>query len=87
MPETSIAHWEELLRTAARAHRRVRIRFEYAGARETEYEREYEPYGIEDGSLIAFSYYRDEFRHIELDRILDVEILDATFEPRRPIDA
>lgn len=80
--------WIDVLREAGRQHRRVRIRFTYPGADQspTEYEREYEPYKIEDGQLVAYSYYRGAFRTMELDRIQDVQIRPESFEPRRPVE-
>ncbi len=80
--------WIDLLREAGRQHRRVRIRFSYPGAdsAHTEYEREYEPYKIEDGQLVAYSYYRGAFRTMELDRIQEVQIRPESFEPRRPVE-
>ncbi len=80
--------WTETLREAGRLHRRVRIRFSYPEAAEdqTEYEREMEPYKIEDGRLVAYSYYRGAFRTVELDRITNVQMRPESFEPRRPVE-
>jgi len=80
--------WTDILREAGRQHRRVRIRFSYPGAGEqpTEYEREYEPYAIEGGQLVAYSYYRGGFRTMELDRIQEVQLRPESFEPRRPVE-
>lgn len=80
--------WTEVLREAGRQHRRVRIRFEYPDAAEqgTEYEREYEPYKIEDGQLHVYSYYRGAFRTLQLDRIKNVQLRPESFEPRRPVE-
>lgn len=80
--------WIDVLRAAGRQHRRVRIRFTYPDAdqKHTEYEREYEPYKIEAGQLVAYSYYRGAFRTMELDRIQDVQIRPESFEPRRPVE-
>ena len=87
MTEVAKTPWENVLRRAAREHRRVRIRFEYQGARETEYEREWEPYEVTPTTVTAFSYYRDEYRTLDLDRITDVEVREETFQPRRDIRA
>jgi len=81
MPE-----FETMLRAAGQQNRRVRVRFSYPGEVQTEYERELEPYAIADGQLIAYSYFRDAYRTVELDRITDVEVRPETFTPRRPVD-
>ena len=39
-----------------------------------------------DGCAVAFSYFRNEFRSDPLKHIVDVEIHDVQFEPRRPIE-
>ncbi len=76
---------EQLLREAGRQRRSVKIRLELESGTETE--REMEPYAItEDGVLIAFSYFRDEFRTVPLKEILGVRVTDKTFSPRRPVD-
>lgn len=77
---------ENTLREAGRQRRRVRIRFQYQGEQVQEYEREYEPYAIRDGQLVAFSYFRDEFRTLPLGDILDVEPQLRTFSPRRAVE-
>lgn len=80
--------WADVLRDAGRQHRRVRIRFEYAGSADehTEYEREYEPYKIEDGQVHVYSYYRGAFRTLDLHQIRNVQLRPESFEPRRPIE-
>jgi predicted DNA-binding transcriptional regulator YafY len=80
--------WMDVLREAGRQHRRVRIRFEYTGSidHSTEYEREYEPYKIEDGQVHVYSYYRGGFRTLKLDQIRDVQLRPESFEPRRPVE-
>jgi len=80
--------WADILREAGRQHRRVRIRFSYPDAAEqiTEYEREYEPYKIENGQVHVYSYYRGAFRTLELDRIKNVQLRPESFEPRRPVE-
>lgn len=80
--------WSDVLRDAGRQNRRVRIRFSYPGASEpdVEYEREMEPYKIEDGQLVAYSYYRGAFRTLPMDRILDVQLRPESFEPRRTVE-
>jgi len=75
----------ETLMHAARNSQRVVVRFEGVGVPGSEYERELEPYGVQDGDLIAFSYYLDEFRTVPLQNIRSVEITDRTFLPRRPL--
>jgi predicted DNA-binding transcriptional regulator YafY len=66
----------------------VRIRFSYPGASEgeVEYEREMEPYKIEGGHLVAYSYYRGAFRTVELDRIINVQLRPESFAPRRTVE-
>ena len=75
----------ETLMNAARNSLRVVVRFEAIGVPGTEHEREWEPYGIRDGELVAFSYYLDEFRTVPLQNIRSVEVTDRTFMPRRPV--
>lgn len=78
---------ESTLREAARQRRKVRARIRFAAERgETEYERSYEPYAIEDGAVVVFSLFRNEFRTIPLVDILGVEMIDGEFRPRRPIE-
>jgi predicted DNA-binding transcriptional regulator YafY len=75
---------EHILREAARERRRILVNFEYAPGQT--YDRELEPYAIEDGELIAYSYLRDEFRTLALADIRRIEVTPRSFEPRRPID-
>jgi hypothetical protein len=77
---------ESTLREAGRQRRKVRarIRFE-AESGETEYERSYEPYAIEDNAVIVFSLFRNEFRTIPLADIKRVEMIEGEFRPRRPV--
>ncbi len=78
---------EELLRKAGRERRRVRAIFRFHGERGvTEVERHWEPYAIRDGNAVVFSYFRNEFRTVPLKHIVNVEIHDRQFEPRRPIE-
>jgi hypothetical protein len=78
---------ESTLREAGRQRRKVRARVRFAAERgETEYERSYEPYAIADGEVTVFSLFRNEFRTIPLADILQVEITDGEFRPRRPIE-
>lgn len=78
---------EETLRKAGRARRRVRVTFRFHGdGGVREYERQWEPYAIRDGHAVVFSYFRNEFRTIPLKHIVNVEIHDREFEPRRPIE-
>lgn len=88
MDATNTTDWTGILREAGRLHRRVRIRFEYTGSAEqgTEYEREYEPYKIEDGQVHVYSYYRGTFRTLNLDQIRHVQLRPESFEPRRPVE-
>lgn len=79
MPE-----FERLIREAGREQRRVLVRFEYAPG--AQYERELEPYSIQDGVLYAFSYLRNEFRTLKLGTISRVELTPRSFIPRRPIE-
>ncbi len=78
---------ESTLREAGRQRRKVRarIRFE-AESGETEYERSYEPYAIEDNAVVVFSLFRNEFRTIPLADIKRVEMIEGEFRPRRPVD-
>jgi len=82
-----ITNVESTLREAGRQRRKVRarIRFE-AESGETEYERSYEPYAIENGGVVVFSLFRNEFRTIPLADIKRVELSDDEFRPRRPIE-
>lgn len=75
---------EQVIRDAARQHRRVLVRVNPRSG--DEYERELEPYGIVDGELHAFSYFRNEFRTVKMDEIEGVTITPRSFAPRRPID-
>jgi hypothetical protein len=78
---------ESTLREAGRQHRKVRARVRYeAEAGETEYERSYEPYAIQDDAVVVFSLFRNEFRTIPLADIKRVEIIDGEFRPRRPVE-
>lgn len=81
-------NWTDVLRDAGRQNRRVRIRFSYPGASDgnVEYEREMEPYKIENGQLVAYSYYRGGFRTIDIDRIINVQLRPESFEPRRAVE-
>jgi hypothetical protein len=78
---------ESTLREAGRQRRKVRarIRFDAEGG-ETEYERSYEPYAIQDDAVVVFSLFRNEFRTIPLADIRRVEMVDGEFRPRRPIE-
>ena len=76
--------FEETIREAGREQRRVLVRFESSPG--TTYERELEPYSIEDGVLYAFSYLRNEFRTLNLRDVRRVEVTPRTFTPRRPVD-
>ena len=78
---------ESMLREAGRQRRKVRVRVRFdAEQGETAYERSYEPYAIEDGEVVVFSLFRNEFRTIPLADITRVEITDGEFRPRRPIE-
>jgi hypothetical protein len=81
---TPINDFEGTIRAAGREKRRVLVRFESTPGEVAE--REFEPYAIEDETLIAFSYLRDEFRTLPMAHIRAVEITPRTFEPRRPVD-
>lgn len=76
--------FEDVIREAGRQHRRVRVRFQDSPG--VVYDREYEPYAIQDGELVAFSYVRDEFRKLPLRDIMDVEVTPRTFTPRRKVE-
>ena len=77
---------ESTLREAGRQHRKVRARIRFTAERgETEYERSYEPYAIEQDAVVVFSLVRNEFRTIPLADILRVEMTDGQFRPRRPV--
>jgi predicted DNA-binding transcriptional regulator YafY len=88
MPQvTKMSRIEELLRQAGRQHRRVRATYRFHGeSGVTEHERHWEPYAIQDGHAVVFSYLRNEFRTIPLKHILSVEIHEREFEPRRPVE-
>ena len=78
---------EDLLRKAGRARRRVRATFLFHGdSGMKEVERHWEPYAIRDGHAFVFSYFRNEFRSVPLKHIMNIEIHDREFEPRRPIE-
>lgn len=78
---------EAALREAGRLRRRVRVTGRYKGAEgDQHYQREWEPYAIEEGLAYVYSYFRDEFRRVPLEEIVKVEISDREFTPRRPID-
>ncbi len=76
--------FESVIREAGRQHRRVRVRFQDSPT--TVYDREYEPYAIENGQVVVFSYLRDEFRTLPLHSILEVEVTSRTFTPRRKVE-
>ncbi|HEU4630584.1 MAG TPA: WYL domain-containing protein [Gemmatimonadaceae bacterium] len=80
-----MTHFEDIIREAGREQRRVLIQFECTPGGRC-YERELEPYAIQDGRLIAFSYLRNEFRTLALDEIRRVEVTPRSFQPRRPVD-
>lgn len=78
---------EATLREAGRLRRRVRVTGCYRGEDgEHHYQREWEPYAIEEGQAYVYSYFRDEFRRVPLDEIVKLEISDRTFVPRRPME-
>ncbi len=84
IPMTTV---ESTLREAGRQHKKVRARIRFsAESGETEYERSYEPYAIENGEVVVFSLFRNEFRTIPLADIRKVEVTNGEFRPRRPID-
>lgn len=76
--------FETVIRDAGRQHRKVRIQFK--GTPSTEYDREMEPYSINDGQLVAYSLYRDEFRTLPIADITGVDVTPRTFVPRRRVD-
>jgi hypothetical protein len=78
---------ETTLREAGKQRRKVRARVRFEAEQgETQYERSYEPYAIEDGQVVVFSLFRNEFRTIPLADISRVEIMQGQFRPRRPIE-
>jgi hypothetical protein len=78
---------ESTLREAGRQRRKVRARIRFdAESGETEYERSYEPYAIEDNAVVVFSLFRNEFRTIPLADIKRVEMTEGEFRPRRPVE-
>ena len=79
-----MTEFEQIIREAGREQRRVLIQFESSPG--TCYEREVEPYAIEDGELVAFSYLRDDYRTLPLRDIRRVEVTPRSFTPRRPVD-
>ncbi|MDE3216102.1 MAG: hypothetical protein KGO03_06875 [Gemmatimonadota bacterium] len=84
---TTSSRVEDLLRQAGRECRRVRATYRFHGeSGVTEHERHWEPYAIRDGHAVVFSYLRNEFRSVPLKHIVNIEIRDAVFEPRRPIE-
>ena len=84
---TTITRVEALLRKAGRECRRVSATFLFQGeSGVAECERLWEPYAIRDGMAVVFSYLKNEFRTIPLRQIVEVEIRDRRFEPRRPIE-
>lgn len=79
-----MSRFEELIREAGREQRRVLVKFESSPG--TTYEREFEPYAIRNGELVAFSYLRNEFRTLRMNDIRRVELTPRSFTPRRPIE-
>jgi hypothetical protein len=78
---------ELALREAGRQRRKVRARVRFdAEQGEMKYDRSYEPYAIENGAVLVFSLFRNEFRTIRLDDICRVEIMEGVFRPRRPVE-
>jgi predicted DNA-binding transcriptional regulator YafY len=75
---------ETAIRTAAEQRRRVIIR--YRSPHGTEYEREMEPYVLNESELVAFEYFNSEFRTLPLSSILELEITSRHFEPRREVE-
>ncbi len=71
---------EQAIQSATEECRRLRVRFRSPEGRV--YEREMEPYGIREGNLVAFSYYRDEFRELPLTSILSLTDTGKRFAPR-----
>jgi predicted DNA-binding transcriptional regulator YafY len=65
-------------------HRRLRLRY-YTHSRDQHTEREVDPYRVhaEQGRwyLAGFDHLRGEQRLFRVDRVLDAEVLDETFEP------
>lgn len=77
----------ERLHEAAQTRRLVRATCQFRGERgRTTYRRLWEPYGIRDGHLLVFSYFRDEFRRVPLESIVDIVVTDETFRPRRSVE-
>lgn len=76
--------FEDIIREAGREQRRVLVQFESTPG--TTYERELEPYSIQNGELYAFSYLRNEYRTLKLQDIRRVEVTPRTFTPRRPVE-
>jgi proteasome accessory factor C len=72
------------LQQATEEHRRVRIAY-YTHSRDQHTEREVDPYRVyaEQGRwyLSAHDHLRGAVRLFRVDRILDAEVLDATFDP------
>jgi hypothetical protein len=62
---------ESTLREAGRQHRKVRARIRFDS---------------ENGGVVVFSLFRNEFRTIPLADIKRVELSDDEFRPRRPIE-
>jgi hypothetical protein len=83
-PNGPVEGFEGAIRAAAREHRRVMVRLEIDPGHVAE--RELEPYAIEESTLVAYSYLRDEFRRVPMADIRGVEITPRTFAPRRPVD-
>lgn len=75
--------WLLPLQEAAVRRRRVKLRYETA---EETTEREVEPLGMafygENWYLVAWCLLRNSLRHFRVDRILEVTVLDQTFESR-----
>src|SRR4051812_36053679 len=74
----------DALQDASSNHRRVRIDY-YAHGRDERTTREVDPYRVyaDHGQwyVVGFDHLRDEERLFRVDRVFDVEVLDATFEP------
>lgn len=80
-------HIEQVLREAGRTRRRVRVRYAYHGSDgPVEHERTWEPYAIDDGHALVFSYFLNEFRRVPLHRITHAEVRAREFAPRRRIE-
>lgn len=78
---------ETALREAGRLRRKVRARVRFQAEHgESQYDRSYEPYAIENGEVVVFSLFRNEFRKIRLSDISRVQIMPGEFRPRRPIE-